>query len=199
MRGTDLEQLETTAYRESYSDGVVDLFAGLSLIWIGACWLWFEAIAPFAVLLPAVLAPALAPIRRRLTESRAGYVRWAEPRRTWERRQLTGLAALGVGALVAVGGLIAYRMLDGGAIDGGDFAAAVPAVLVAIPVVVLAVVTGLRRLWAYAFVLVATAAATVAANQNPGWALLVGGIAMLLTGLALFAGFLRTTPAGDER
>jgi hypothetical protein len=197
MRSIDLEQLETTAYRESYSDGVVDLFAGLSLIWIGACWLWFEAIAPFAAILPAVLIPTLVPIRRRLTESRAGYLRWTEPRRTWERRQLIGLAALGVGTLVVVGGLIAYRMLDDGAIDVSGFAAAIPAVLVAIPVVFFAVVTGLRRLWAYAFVIVATALATVAANQNPGWPLLVGGLAMLVTGIVLFAEFRRSTPTGD--
>jgi hypothetical protein len=197
MRSTDLEQLETTAYRDSYSDGVVDLFAGLSLIWIGACWLWFEAIAPFAPILVAALSPTLIPIRRRLTESRAGYVRWAEPRRTWERRRLRSLAALGVATLVVVGALIAYRMLADGVIDVGGFAAAIPAVLVAIPVVVIAVVTGLRRLWAYAFVIVVTALATVATNENPGWPLFVGGLAMLVTGIALFAEFRRSTPSGD--
>jgi len=176
---------------------VVDVFVGLSLIWIGACWLWLEAIAPFAPILVAALSPTLVPIRRRLTESRAGYVRWAEPRRTWERRQLTSLAALGVGALVAVGALIAYRMLADGAIDAGGFAAAIPAMLVAIPVVVVAVVTGLRRLWLYAFVIVATALATVAANENPGWPLVVGGLAMLVTGVAFFVEFWRSTPTGD--
>jgi hypothetical protein len=59
---------------------VVDLFAGLSLIWIGACWLWFDAIAPFAPLLPGALAPILLPLRQRLVASRAGCVRWTAPR-----------------------------------------------------------------------------------------------------------------------
>lgn len=198
MRGTDLEQLETSAYRESFSDGVVDLFAGMSLIWIGACWLWLEAIAPFAAILPAALAPTLIPLRRRLIESRSGYVRWSAPRRTWERRQLTGLVVLGVGALAVVVGSIVYLTSREGGVEPGSLAAAIPAILVATPVIVLAAATGLRRMWGYAFVIVAAAAATVAVAESPGWPLLAGGVAMLVTGLALLARFLGATPPGDE-
>ena len=196
MRDTDLDRLETNAYRESFSDGVVDLFAGSSLIWIGACWLWLEAIAPLAAILPAALAPTLIPLRQRLIASRAGYVRWAAPRRTWERRQLAGLLALGIGALGAGAALSAFRGQWEGLVDAGSLSAAIPAVLITIPVIVLAAASGLRRLWGYAAVLLVTSAATIVVSPQPGWPLLAGGIAMLLTGAVLVARFLRTTSTG---
>lgn len=198
MHDTDLKQMEETAYRESYSDGLVDLFAGASLIWIGACWLWFESLAPFAAIIPAALSPALIPLRRGLVESRVGYVRWTAPRRAWEQRQRSGLLALGVAMLALAIIAAASLMSDGGLPEASSLAAAIPAVLVVIPTVLLAAVTGLRRLWGYAFVIVAAAALTVVTTQNPGWPLLIGGVVMVLTGLTLFMRFLRL-PAGDER
>lgn len=196
MTGMDMEELEATAYRESFSDGLVDLFAGLALIWVGACWLWLEPFAPFAAIVPAALAPTLIPVRKRLVESKAGYVRWTAARRAKERLQLTGLAALGIGAL---GVAVAAFVVLGGEADGArSLVAGLPAVLVAIAVVVLAAMSGLWRLWGYALVLLAAAAVTIVAGDGPGWPLLAGGIAMLLSGIVLYARFPTTRPGEDE-
>ena len=35
-----LQTLESGAYRRAYSDGIIDLFVGVSLCWIGAAWIW---------------------------------------------------------------------------------------------------------------------------------------------------------------
>jgi len=196
MHGPDLDQLETTTYRESFADGVFDIFGGLGLIWIGASWLWFDAIGPLATILPAALAPMVVPLRRRLIEPRAGYVRWAAPRRTWERRQLIALVMVGVGALGLAAGLAIFDLRPADGVDMSSFAAAIPAVLVAIPVIILAAASGLRRVWGYAAVLLLAAAATVAVAPQPGWPLFVGGVVMLGTGVVLLARFLRTTSAG---
>ncbi len=196
MHGPDLDQLETTTYRESFSDGVFDIFGGLALIWIGASWLWFDAIAPWAAIVPAALAPMVVPLRRRLIEPRSGYVRWTAPRRTWERRQLVALVVVGIGALGLAAGLAIFDVRPAEGVDMSSFAPAIPAVLVTIPVIILAAASGLRRVWGYAAVLLLAAAAMVAVAPQPGWPLFVCGVVMLGTGVVLLAWFLRTTSAG---
>ena len=44
----DLKTLERQAYLETYSDGTIDLFVGLSLTWIGAAWIWLPDLAGIA-------------------------------------------------------------------------------------------------------------------------------------------------------
>jgi hypothetical protein len=196
MTGLDMKKLETTAYRESFSDGLVDLFAGLALVWIGACWIWLESFAPFATIVPAALAPVVIPIRRRIVESRVGYVRWTAARRATERRQLAGLLAVGVGALTSVVAIAVYRAMGNEVPAVESLVAGLPAALVAMPLVVLAAVSGLWRLWGYSVVLLLTAAATILADAGPGWPLLAGGLAMLASGVVLFARFV--TPSGEH-
>ena len=41
----DIRELEQAAYRTSYSDGIVDVFVGLSLVWIGVAWIWLDDLA----------------------------------------------------------------------------------------------------------------------------------------------------------
>ena len=88
MTHMDLEHLETTAYQDSISDGLIDLFLGLSLVWFGVVWLWIESWVGQAAAVPAVLAWFAAPMRRRFLKRRIGHVRWTERRRRWERKQL---------------------------------------------------------------------------------------------------------------
>lgn len=197
MSDVNLERLEERAWRDSFSDGLIDLYFGLSLVWIGAAWLWFESIAALAPILPAALAPVLIPVRARIVEPRFGYVRWAAPRRAWERNQLLGLLGLGLGALVLVA--LAAAIVVGGldVPDSWALEAGLLAILVLIPVVVLAVVTGIHRLWAYAAALLIGAVLTVMVDAEPGWPLLAAGVVATVTGTVLFVRFLRTYPARE--
>jgi hypothetical protein len=188
-----LRREEADTYRRSYADGVIDLFFGFSLIWIGACWVWFEPVAALAPLLPAALSPVLIPARARLLEPRIGYLRWTAQRRTWEREQLLGLLALGIGVLVAVAAA-AFVVAQGGSIETLSLEAALPALLVAIPVVILAIVSGIRRLWGYAAVLLSVALVTVLADAGPGVPLLAAGIVAAVTGAVLWTRFIRAYP-----
>ena len=105
---TDLEALEQEAYRVSWSDGIIDLFGGLSLVWIGSAWVWLPDLAGVAGVLPAIfVAPVLA-ARKRFVEPRIGYVQWRGPRRGWERRTLWALLMAGVGLFLGGIALFLY-------------------------------------------------------------------------------------------
>ena len=195
MTGIDVKQLEATAYRGSFSDGLVDVFVGLGLLWIGASWILLPSLVPLSVVGPPVIAVALFPVRQRVLEPRVGYVRWTAPRRHWERRQLVGLFAAGATAFGLAAFLASYAVASGETLpEARTFAPAIPAALIAIPAVAVAVATGLGRVWVYVLILVAAAGVTVAYDLEPGWPLAVGGLGVLLGGLWLLARFLRSTP-----
>jgi hypothetical protein len=82
----ELKDLEQRAYGLAYSDGVIDLFVGLSMAWIGAIWLMLPGILSGAVALVAVSISPVLVRRKRFVQARAGYVQFSEPRRRWERR-----------------------------------------------------------------------------------------------------------------
>jgi len=194
MTDTDLQSLEEAAYTESYSDGLVDVFIGLSVVWIGVAWQWIDSLAGLAGVFPAVLGPALAPLRRRIVEARAGFVSWSLPRRQWERRQLWALFSLGVAALL-VGIGVYVSVAD--EFDFGSLVAGLPAILLAIPALLLGFASGMRRLLGYGVVLFLAGAATVVADADPGIPLLVGGAVILASGISLFSRFVRANPRVD--
>lgn len=195
MSPIDVKRLEASAYRDSFSDGLVDVFVGIALLWMGTTWLLLGTLVPLAVAGPPIIAIALFPVRRWVLEPRLGYVLWTAPRRRWERRQLVGLLAAGATVLGLATFLVSYAVADGGTLpDVGAFAPAIPAVLVAIPAVAVAAATGLARVWVYVLVLAVAAGVTVAYGLEPGWPLAVTGIGVLLGGAWLLAGFLRSTP-----
>lgn len=41
----DLETLERGAHRGPYADGIIDIFVGISLVWVGAAWIWLPGYA----------------------------------------------------------------------------------------------------------------------------------------------------------
>ncbi len=195
MRGVDAKQLEATAYRESFSDGLVDVFVGLGLLWIGATWFLLDALVPLAVAGPPLIAVALFPVRQRILEPRVGYVRWTAPRRSWERRQMARFLFAGTLVFGVAAALVSFAIADGGVLpEVRAFAPGLPAVLVAVPAVAVAVTTGLFRVWPYLLILVVAAGVTVAYALEPGWPLVVTGLALLLGGAWLFARFLRSNP-----
>ena len=131
MTPTNLDHLESEAYQDSFADGLIDMFIGLSLVAVGIDWLWIEWLPSLAGVIPAVLAIALVPIRRRILEPRLGYVRWRAPRVTRERRQLKLLFVLVVAALLAGNGVI-VALREGDSVESLGFAPGLPAFVLAL-------------------------------------------------------------------
>ncbi len=195
MDHTNVEDLESEAYRDSYSDGLVDMFIGLGMALIGGTWLWFETQAGVVGGIAAVIAWALVPIRRRIVEPRIGYVRWTPPRLKWERKQKK-LVFWILTAAILLGVAFAQANVQGDEIPSGDrnVVAALPAFLLAIGAFVVAAKSHVRRLWGYGAVLLAAAAVTIALEAGPGGSLLGAGTTIGVSGVALFGRFLRLHP-----
>jgi MFS family permease len=200
MAYADLESFESEAYRDSFSDGLVDLFVGLGLLSIGVLWLWAPAVAGLAGVLAAVVAGVLVPIRSRIVEPRVGHVTWTAPRLKWERKQYWRMFGLGSVALILGVGLV-LSVVRGDVVTGEDpnVVAALPAVLFAIGAFVLAAASGIKRLWGYGAVLLIAAVATLFVETGPGGSLLVAGVVIATVGVVLFSRFLNTHPVREMK
>ena len=193
--GQDLKSLEQQAYLETYSDGSIDLFVGLSLTWIGAAWIWLPDFAGIAGVFPAIFITAMLSARNRLLESRLGYVKWSEPRRRWERQNLYGLLAAGTAIFLI--GIAAFMVVSDRPSLLIDWVAALPAALLAVVAVGLGTVMRVGRMVAHGCVLIAAAVATVIWELAPGWPLFVSGLVVTVTGLVMLARFLSRNPVMD--
>jgi len=198
MDHTNVERLESEAYRDSYSDGLVDVFIGLGMALVGGTWLWFEAQAGVVGAIAAAVAWMMVPVRRRMVEPRVGYVRWAPPRIKWERKQLRVLFWM-LTAAVLIGIAFAQASVQGGEVPSGDrtIVAGVPAILLGVGALIVAAKSDVRRLWGYGAVLLTAAGVTIAVEAGPGGSLLVAGATIGVSGFALFARFLRLHPMAD--
>jgi hypothetical protein len=193
MAKDSLAELENTNYLARFDDGLLDMFIGVSLLWIGAAWMWFEDLAGFAGLLPAVLATPFASLRGRFLRNRGGYVRFSESRRGWERRNLRAFLAVGV----AVAGLVMILVLvDPGATrDAAQWLApGVIGLFVAAMLGLLAAVSRLPRLAWYTVLLVLASLGAAALATNPGAPLLLSGSIITACALVLVSRYLKAHP-----
>jgi len=187
-----MEKLEREAYHSAYADGIIDLLVGVSLIWIGVAWLWFPDFAFFAGVVPAVMVTSVLAGRKRFVERRAGYVRWSQPRRKWERRNLV-LVFLG-GVVMFALGITAFVAFD----DGGNlFDSVGPAILawlLALLAFGLSFLMDARRMAAYGAALLIGGAVAAAVETNPGWPLLAGGGFVAAVGAVMLRRYLHANP-----
>lgn len=166
------------------------MFFGLSVLWIGIAWVWLPDFAALAGLLPAMLIMPVMAMRKRVVESRLGHVRWSEARRRRERGNTVWLAVTGV---VMFGSVLAVVMApSAGSVD--NFVAGLPAFLLALIALVLAVARGTWRGAAYAAVLTAAAVVTVVRGADPGVDMLVSGMVISVIALLELARFLTRYP-----
>lgn len=196
----NLTTLEDEAYRASYADGVIDIFAGVSLAWVGAAWIWLPDLAGFAGILPAVFVAPMLASRKQIVEPRIGFVRWKAPRREWERRNLAALVIAGVALLVL--GIVAYVVADRSAADSDAWLLVMPGLLawlLALAAAMVGFLTGMWRLLVYSVVFAGSGAAAVWAQANPGWPLLVTGIVIVGFGVIMLIDFLRHNPPLQAR
>lgn len=191
----DLETLKRASYRDTYSDGILDIFVGVSFLWIGSAWIWLSDLAGVAGVLPAVFLTTMLAGRKRFVESRTGYVKWSEPRRRWERRNLWMVFAAGVGLLLAGVGVFAAASSDTDLMD--TVAPGLLAFLLALLAVGLAFVMETWRMLGYAAVLAIAGVITASAEANPGWPLLGTGPCIAVVGVALLIRYARRYPAAQ--
>lgn len=195
MASIDARSIERTAYRSRWDDGLFDLFVGLSLLWIGAAWLWFDAMAGIAGVFPAVFVGPFVAWRTRFIEERSGYVKFSEERRRWERRNLAVFVL--VGTLTFIAGIMFFVARSGGSgvsdiID--DIAPGLIAFILAAMVGIVAIASMVPRLFVYALVLVIGGAIAAAYDTNPGAPLLAAGAIVTLVGAWLVWRFVGRHP-----
>jgi hypothetical protein len=191
--------MESSAYRRAYSDGIIDLFVGLSLLFIGAAWIWLPDYAAFAGVLPAVFVPTAIATRKQYVERRLGYVRWSEPRRTKERHNLMFMVFAGV--VLLLGGVIAFVAVDGSLVEQSTLDMIMPGLLAWLLAFLAFGVAALVNSWRFALYGVVLAVAGLInglQGANPGWPMLVAGIVAVLTGIVMLISFARTNPVGES-
>lgn len=183
---------ETDLFRAYWDDGLLDLLAGLALLLMGLGWM--TPLGPFAVIQAPLWIVLWGPLRRKVVEPRAGFVRFSLARQRSTTSGLSWALALGVGVFVLMAAAALWTRGDGTQLavrDIHDLAAALPAGLVAIAAALAAVLTGARRFFAYALVLLAAGLATALLGHGPALPLAVGGLVSALSGAALLQRFVR--------
>jgi len=187
----ELKGFEQRRYGATYSDGIIDIFVGVSMAWIGTVWLLLPDILSGAVALVAVSISPVLRKRKRFVEARTGYVKFTEPRRRLERRVYSAAAVL-----FAVFMLMARPL---GSLQSGDIEWPVGpdsliTWLLAPIAVVLGVIVGGKRMFAYAGVLFFTGAIAVMVDTEFGWPLFVSGVVIVLVGWVMTRRFVNRHP-----
>jgi hypothetical protein len=187
---------EHDLFTSYWDDGLIDLLCGLAVLVTGLG--WESDFGALAILQAPLWTILWSPLRHRIVEPRAGFVRFSQSR---QRRTTLGLLrtlALGAGALVLTF-LLVFVVREGG--EGAPIerlAPALPAVLVAIASGLACALTGARRFLGYSLVLVIGAAATVVLMRGPAPPLALGGLVATLSGAVLLARFLKASRQYQE-
>lgn len=196
----DLQNLERRTYRDFYSDGIIDTYIGISLLWIGVAWIWLPDVAGLAGVLPAIFITPMLVGRKRFVERRIGYVKWTEPRRQWEHRNL--VAALIAGTALLLVGVGVYMFASDSTADRDILANVAPGLiawLLAAIAIGLAFLMSAKRMLAYGMVLIAGGIWTAQENASPGWPLLAAGTLVTITGITMLTAFIRSNPVVDQQ
>jgi len=192
----DLGAMEREAYRAYWSDGIVDIYLGLSLLFMGVMWTWPNGLSAVAGVLPAILVTPMLAGRKRFVEARLGHVEWRPTRRGWElRNQLLLLAAGVVLFLLAV---VVYTTVVPDGSGDGRIAPGILAWLLALLSLGLAILLDARRMLLYAAVLAVGGMVVVSLEAEPGWPMLAAGIVAAIVGLAMLRRFVARYPVIDR-
>ncbi len=184
-------KVESRIVRFFWNDGLLDILAGIGALLIGLAW-QLDLVALGAIV-PLILIPFWKPLRAKITEPRLGYVELSGAQ---QRRNKSFLMMSGVlGTVVLVAGIAGYLAVVRGARDSlGDLAPAIPAFLLGLMSLMVAAVTMVHRFVQYAIVFVIFGIAVAELDQEPGWALIAGGLVVVLGGAVTLYYFLARYP-----
>ncbi len=183
-----VHQLERRLFRHHWDDGLLDVLSGVGLLGLGVC--WTVDLISLGAIVPAMLAPFWAPLRRTLVEPRAGLVEFTDERVGQNRRWLTGSALLGV-MVLAVSVVLALRTAPDPTDLLPTIAPALPALLIGLLALIASLMLGLPRFMLSA-ALIGTGGLVVAVTDSrPEAAMIAGGLLVLSSGAWRFVRFLR--------
>ena len=193
-----LEQIEKQAYHAIWEDGLIDIFVGLALALIGLFWISYDS--AYGSFVAPILVPFWTVSRKRISEPRRGVVNLSTERMAKENKKLAGLMLFGVATFTI--GVVWYVIgRPGGAPPANwvpHIVAGLPAMLLAIPAIIIVFAYGLNRFLIYASVLLLSAVAVVLLDLRPGWGFLPGGIVCLAVGATILRSFIRKYPLSNE-
>lgn len=181
-----MEQRLFTGY---WGDGLTDLLMGCALVTGGLGWSW---LGPLAVVHMPLWVTLWGPLRHRLVEPHAGYVKFSRERNRVNTEKLWKALLLGLGMCVLL--ILAFWLgsRSGGAVTGPEhWVAGLPAAILALMAVVTWLLTGARRFQLYSGGLLASGYAVVAAGGEPGLSLVLGSAFPLVGGGLLWNRFQR--------
>jgi len=193
----NLGSMERTAFRQYFSDGLIEVLAGLGIIAIGLVFLSdFVAISG---LVPIVLVALWKRLHDRLIEPRVGSVTFRPERRASMNRSMQILLLLGTATFVF--GILAYLVIAG-ADDNRGLAEIIlrglPVALLGLGGIVLGWSVEVPRVSAVGALLIVAGVITMGTRLHPGWGLILGGTAVTAIGAALLTRFLRANPVIAE-
>ena len=148
----NLKEIERKAYLSYHQDGLLDVFIGMFILAFGF-YILSESKFPIMAVLPALLVPVWASVKKKITYPRIGYVKFGKStktRRTKSMLLLSGVLTLllGFGVFLTItlrrGPLPLWLIVMGayGMIIAGGIVAAILSVV--------AYINGINRLYVYA-------------------------------------------------
>lgn len=177
---------ERRLFQAQWDDGSLDLVAGVAVLLVGVGYL-IEQVLTEVVVVPLAFVAWMA-LRARIVEPRAGYVKLSRSRRKRAGRELVGTASVGAGILVL---FVALGLQVGGAdVDLANWVDGLPALLIALPVLIGGALIRARRFSVYSAVFVVGAVWAVLMGFGPGTPLVIGGAVMAVAGATLLTRFL---------
>ena len=181
-----VNSLEQKLFQRYWDDGIVDLVGGVAVLFIGVGYLMEQVLAEIVVVPLGVVAWMI--LRARIVEPRAGYVKLSRSRRERSGRELAATVGVGTGMLILF--LVLGLKVRGGDADLARWVDGLPALLMALPVLMAGALIRARRFAVYAAVFVLGAVSGVQMGFGPGAPLMVGGTVMGVVGATLLARFL---------
>jgi hypothetical protein len=189
----DLKKIEGKFHLSYLQDGLWDIFLGLFFITMGL--LFYFSIESFLVIIPAGYIALLMFIKRSFAVSRLGYLNFSEERRTKEKNKYLLMVVLGLfgfyfGVMIfftAVGGRAIYDFLD-------SLPANPIAIFIAIAVMTVTAVFGVRRFVIYSFLIIFIFIIGDILGDDIVVPSILIGIIILATGVVILVRFMRKYP-----
>jgi len=187
----DATLTEAKLYSSYWDDGLLDLLCGLVLMIAGVGWV--IGLGSLAMIQAPLWVVLWSPLRRSLVEPRAGFVEFSKARR--QRAELGLVQALGLGiAMLTLVALVVFSVRSGRLHFGySDYVAGLPAALISVPAVLVALLTGARRFYVFALILLVGAAVTGAAGWSPAIPIIVTGTVVTVSGAILLVRFIHAS------
>ncbi len=148
----NLKEIERKAYLSYHQDGLLDIFMGMFILAFGF-YILSDSKFPIMAVLPALLVPVWARVKKKITYPRIGYVKFGKGTRT--RRTKSMLLMSGVLTLLLGLGIYLTITMRSGPIPHwllvlGAYGMIVAGGVVAIILSLVAYINGINRLYIYA-------------------------------------------------